>query len=167
MHIPNVHDYSESDVDPKVAEGFLAENRKKQLADLVSEIVDDEFDRLENYANEYISQIAANRAECFLKKVLEGDEDAAMELLGDARGGQRRRDFGVDDAKPWAELIHGRLFETGEIELRRKIVEAHPDLLRNERIADLESVVEGLSDQVRKLEADLRRCHERVIAWRE
>lgn len=156
MHISDVHDYNPEPA--KVAEDFIAEGRRKQIKGVIEQLVDDEFERLEEYANEFISQTAAARAEKFLERVLRGDDDAAMALLGDRNGGSRYHAFSSNAGKPWAELIHGKVFETGGIALRRLIVEAHADLLRNERIADLESVVAGLTQQVQKVTAELERC---------
>jgi len=153
MHISDVHDYNPEPA--KVAADFIAEGRRKQIKGAIEQLVDDEFDRLEEYANEFISEKAATRAEKFLERVLRGDEDAAMALLGDKLGGSRRHIFGADAGKPWAQLIHGRLFEANAMELRRKIVEANADLIRNERIADLESVVDGLTRQVKELTAKI------------
>ena len=156
MLIPEVHDYSEGN--QEVVEAFLEERSKKQLRKAISEIVDLEFDRLEEYANQSISESAAERAEAFVEKVLQGDADAASVLF--VCKADRYRTCGCDDGKPWAELIHGSLFETNGIQLRRKIVEAHADLIRNERIADLESIVDGLTQQVRTLEERLRNLTE-------
>lgn len=160
MHISDVHEYSPEPT--AVVEGFIAKGRKEQIKSVIEQLVEDEFDRLQEYGDEYISQVAADRAERFLERVLQGDDDAAMALLGDKRGGSRYRQMGCDHGKPWANLIHGRLFETGGVGLRRAIVEAHAELLRNERIADLESVVDGLTQQVRELTAELERCRERL-----
>lgn len=155
MHISDVHDYSP---DPaKVVEDFIAEGRRKQIQSAIEELVNDEFDRLEEYANEFISQTAASRAEKFLEKVLHGDDEAAMSLLGDKPGSDRYKSFGGAVGEPWCHLINGRLFETNGISLRREIVEAHADLLKSERVKDLEAVVDGLSRQVRKLEAEVDR----------
>ena len=41
------------------------------------------------------------------------------------------------------------------MKLRRDVVEAHVDLFRVERNRDLESTVEGLSQQIRSLEKQL------------
>jgi hypothetical protein len=153
MHISDVHDYSPEPA--KVVQEFIDQNRKKQIKGVIEELINDEFDRLQEYANEYISHVAADRAEKFLERVLKGDEEAAKQLIGD---GGRYRSSGYDQGKPWASLIHGRLFETDGIKLRRQVAEAHADLIRNERIADLESIVEGLSNQIREIERDLERC---------
>lgn len=156
MHISEVHDYDGEPHEEKVNE-FLSEGHRKGIKTEIERIFDDVADRMEEYAGEYLSQLAASRAEKFLEKVLSGDDDAAMALLGDRMGGDRYRLLGADANKPWARLIHGRLFESGGLALRRQIVDAHAELLKNERIKDLESVVDGLSQQIRKIEADLER----------
>ena len=156
MYMPEVHDYGSHDEHGQVTQPFLAQNRRDAVKREIGGIVDDEFDRLGDYANTYISDVAADRAERFLERVLKGDEDAAMSLLGDKSGGMRIRQDGSDEGTPWARLIHGRLFETNPIKLRRQIVEAHADLITSERIADLEATVIGLSQQIRGLEKELR-----------
>ena len=160
MHISDVHDYSPEPA--KVVEEFIAKNRKEQLKSVLEELVLDEFDKLEEYANEHISQLAAHRAERFFERVLKGDEDAAMALAGDKSGSDRYRSAGYDEGKPWMHLIHGTLFETGGVRLRREIVEAHQDLLKSERIKDLEAIVDGLTQQVRKLEAEKESLYDRL-----
>ena len=160
MHITDVHDYCPEPTE--AVKEFIAQGRKDKIKSVIEDLVEDEFERLEEYADEYISQTAASRAEKFLERVLKGEEDAAMALLGDKHGGDRYRQLGYDAGKPWASLIHGTLFETGGIRLRRAIVEANADLLRNERIADLESIVDGLTQQVRELTAQLEACRERL-----
>ena len=149
--IPDLHQYGHDD-EPETVKAFLSDSHKKGIKSEIEQIVDSEFDRLEEYANEFICETAARRAEKFISRVLNGDNDAAKSLI-DADGG-RYRACGHDHGKPWASLIHGSLFETATVVLRRKIVEAHADLLRSQRIADLEATVEGLSIQIRELEAD-------------
>jgi len=161
MHIPDVHDYDGEPHQEKVQE-FLSQGSRKKIQDAIKEIVSEEFDRLEDYAGDHITQVAAHRAERFLERVLKGDENAAMALLGDKDGGSRYRGTGWDAEKPWAHLIHGELFTTETVKLRKQIVEAHPELLRSERIKDLESQVEGLSQQVRELEGELEYTKERL-----
>ena len=150
MYIPDVHDHSGQEDHSAVVQPFLNQNQRVVLVHAIEQIVRDEFDRLEEYANGYIGDIAAHRAERFLERVLKGDDKAAMALLGAGDG--RVREVGYDAGEPWASLIHGRLFETDVVKLRRELVEAHPDLITSERIADLEATVEGLSQQIRKLE---------------
>ena len=151
-YIPDVHDYSEEK--PEIVKAFLDQRTRKQLSAEIAEIINEEFDRLEEYANESISQTAAGRAEVFIERLLDGDEDAARMLFVNRNDRYRT---GYEEGKPWASLIHGRLFETDGIVLRRRIVEAHSELIRNERIADLESIVEGLTLQIKDLEAQIKR----------
>ena len=160
MHISDVHSYEVDETTEALAKECITEARRKAIKEAVEAIIDDEYDRLDDYAEEHLRNVAASRAEHFLERVLEGDEDAVRQLLGDNHS-DRYRTSGYDSGKPWAELIHGRVFETGGIRLRRKIVEAHPELLRNERIADLESIIDGLTQQIGKLERqvdELCRC---------
>ncbi len=160
MYISDVHNYNQEPAE--VAKEFIHKNRRKHIKSEIEQLVDEEFDRLEEYSDKFLSQIAANRAEKFLEQVLKGDDDAAMALLGNKLGGDRYRISGCDEGKPWASLIHGRLFETGGIALRKAIVESHPELLQNERILDLESIVDGLSAQIRQLEKERDRLQERL-----
>ena len=134
-----------------VAKSFIETGSEKQVRDAINSIIDNEFDRLEEYATDHISYVAADRAERFIKRVLAGDSDAAKQLFYVGNSG-RYREIGFDKGKPWASLIHGEVFETDAIELRRKLVEAHKDLLVNERIKDLQSIIDGLKDQVIRLE---------------
>ena len=152
MHISDVHDYGSQDQHDATTKPYLEKVQRDALKSEIEQIIDIEFERLGDYANDYISDVAAERAEKFLERVLKGDDDAAMSLLGDKSDGDRIRLGGCDHGKPWAHLIHGSLFETGGIALRRQIVDTHAELLKSERIKDLESVVEGLSRQVRDLE---------------
>lgn len=160
MYISDCHDYSPEPSD--TLKEFIAKGRKEQIKRVIEELVEDEFANLQDYGDEYISQVAARRAEQFLERVLKGDDDAAMSLLGDRHDGSRYRQTACELGKPWAHLIHGRLFEAGGLALRRQVVEANVDLIQNERIKDLESIVEGLMQQVRGLESDLERCRERL-----
>ncbi len=59
-------------------------------------------------------------------------------------------------------IIHGKLFEQGCIKLRRDIVNAHADLLKNERILDLEDQVKSLVAQVNKANREKDEMWERV-----
>lgn len=161
MRISEVHDYDDTP-HQALAKEFIEQGRKESIKNEIARLVDDEFDQLELYAAEHISAVAASRAEKFLKRVLNGDEDAAMSLLGDERGVSRRRTNRHDAGEPWPSLIHGSLFETDGIRLRRKVVEANADLIRDERIADLEATVEGLENQVRKLEREREELRSRL-----
>ncbi len=160
MHISDLHDYGSKEEHGDATKPFLNQGQQKAMKREVEDIIDAEFDRLGEYANEYISDVAARRAERFMERVLKGDADAAMALLGERPGGRVRG--GAEGNKPWAQLIHGILFETEGMKLRRLVVEANIDLIESERIADLESVVEGLSRQIRELEKQIYQLEQRL-----
>lgn len=141
---------------------YLDERSRERLRSAICEIVDAEFDRFEEYADEQIAALAVDRAERFIKRVLNGDDNAGRSLFACMSEGDRYKQIGFDAGKPWAAVYHGTLFETDGIQLRRQLVEAHADLLRNERIADLEAIVDGLRQQINKLEADNRRMLDRT-----
>lgn len=157
MFIPDLHEYGNNEESQKVVDSFLSEERRKAIQKEIEYIVYDEFSRFELHANQFLSDVAAQRAENFLLRILDGDENAAMALLGDKNGSDRYR---TPDKKPWASLIHGHLFETTGIKLRRKIVEAHSDFIVSERIKDLESIVAGLSNQIVNLESEVKRLRD-------
>lgn len=54
------------------------------------------------------------------------------------------------EAHEWHPVIHGAVFKHGAMALRKALVEAHRDLLVNERILDLEDQVKSLVAQVNK-----------------
>jgi len=93
-------------------------------------------------------------AESAVEAILNGDENAMRRYLSCQDG----RYNGRDGEHP---VIHGKLFETGAIKLRKQVVDAHPELLKNERILDLEDQVKSLVAQVVKLEAEKRELWER------
>lgn len=141
-------------------DGALTEDA---LAGLRTKISDAMTDVQSNFEYHLKSDVAYNlarhvedMAERALKAMLEGDDATMRRHLHceDGRYTGRDRDHPV---------IHGKLFETGAIELRKQVVNAHAELLKNERILDLEDQVKSLVLQVRKLEADnARLCRESV-----
>jgi hypothetical protein len=65
----------------------------------------------------------AEMAERTVNAILEGNEEQMRRYLGCPAGGYTGRDRD-------ASVIHGELFETGALSLRKKLVEAHRDLIR-------------------------------------
>lgn len=100
----------------------------------------------DNLASDLNDEVA-KRAENLLMKVLRGDEDAAKALFKCGSG--RREAYGPNTGRPWAKLINGHLHQTPAVEFRAAIVEAHSELLKDERILDLEAAVEGLKAQLK------------------
>ncbi len=153
---------AEMEKDESVAKSFISEKRIKKIRGELKELFDDELFNLEDYAGQHISEVAFQRANRFIERVLDGDIDAAGSIFGCDWPGRYVGTGFADEGKPWAKLIHGNLNLTGTMALRKKLVEAHADLLTNERIKDLESIEDGLTQQVRKLEADLKECRSRI-----
>jgi len=158
MHISAVHDYDTTPHDA-AAKKFLDQRRRDGIRKEIEQILSEEYDKLEEDASEHITRCAASRAEAFLERVLKGDKDAALALINP--WGDRYRASGCDTGEPWAHLIHGRLFQTNTMELREQIVKTHQELFESERIKDLESIVDGLTRQVRELEKSLDECRRR------
>jgi len=99
------------------------------------------------------SNIAHNVATCAeraIEAVLHGDEDQFCRwIYADKRGYTGRERAG--------EVIHGKLFESSAIQLRRKLVDAFPELLKDERILDLEAQVADLVKANSKLRDEMER----------
>ena len=142
-----------------LAKSFLnedqAETCKKEIGEILEEVIRQQFDDLESdgAVQRFLIDTACSRVEAFLEKVLKGDEEATKELFG-CGWRSRYRTVGFSDVidRPWSRVIHGSIFETDVMKLRRRIVEANVDLLKDERILDLESQVEGLRKQIVDLE---------------
>lgn len=109
-------------------------------ADLASEL---KYDLKENLAYNLAGwvQQMANQA---VGAILAGNEDVLRKCLSCREDSYTGRDKNHP-------VIHCKLFETGALELRKRIVDAHPDLLKNERILDLEDQVGSLVEQVNRL----------------
>ena len=162
MHISDLHDYSmsETETQEKKAKEFLTPEHKKLVAQAIYYVMDEQYNKLEDYAGEFLENCAASRAENFFKRVLDGDEKAAMALFGDRQDSDRYKQLGMDEGKPWAHLIRGSLFETNGLKMRRQLVEAHPDLIVSERIKDLDSVVKGLQLQIIEQDKEIERLRQ-------
>jgi hypothetical protein len=133
------------------AKSYLTKERLVGIKAELSYLCDDILVEAAEYAADHISAEATNRARHFLECVLAGDTKAA-EALFELGQSSRYCCSGMDEGSPWAQVIHGAIFETGAIKLRRELVEAHADILKTERMADLESIIEGLRSQIVKLE---------------
>jgi len=131
---------------------FVSDNKgrfKKALEEVFQEVFDEHHDWLESNAPANIQGAAVERAKKLLTAVLEGDEEAASALFECGDSG-RYRQIGWDKGTPYACSIHGKLHLTPRQKLREALVEKHAELLKNERILDLESQVEGLRQQIVK-----------------
>lgn len=59
-------------------------------------------------------------------------------------------------------IIHGRLHENNCIQLRRQLVEAHADLIRDERVTDLEDIAASLEKQVAERDRTIEALRNRL-----
>ena len=101
---------------------------------------------------EVVEGFVRDMASRTVKEMLEGRDDQVRRYLSlDGYTGREHRH----------EVIHGTLFEAGAIALRKKIAQAHADLIQNERIKDLEAQVASLVAQVCKKDAEIERLRER------
>ena len=145
----------QSRIDEKI-KTILSEEFLKELKEKFSKIADEVFEVVSWYVVENseweINQIASERAGKLITAVLEGNEKAAEETF------VQWDKSGVRDSH---KLIHGDLYEPGSIGMRRELVEAHPELLKNERIKDLEALVKNVRAEVRELERLLNIQHRR------
>ncbi len=132
---------------------------KKKFDDIMYDIESDiEFGLKERLAT-HLADFICSSAESAIRSLLEGN-DTRMRSYLSAQDGQytgRGRDHPV---------IHGELFETGPILLRKRIVDAHADLLKNERILDLEDQVRSLVEQVTKAESRIESLNEELRRYR-
>jgi hypothetical protein len=86
-----------------------------------------------------IAYFVQQMAEDAVNAMLHGDDEQMRKHL---------RCDGYTGREGRHEVIHGKLFETGAIELRKKIVEAHAPLIKDERILDLEAQVASFVKQL-------------------
>ena len=122
---------------------------KSRLDNWFSDVFDTHYNALEDNLPIVISAVATARAKEFFKRILAGNTDAG-EALFDSGEQSRKHCCGLNPDDPWSRIIRGDMHETEAIKLRKRMVEAHADLLRTEAIKDLESQVEAVTKQLSK-----------------
>jgi len=123
---------------------------KKQAEDILREVLEDIEWRLETDSAVNIAWHVQDLFKRGFEAMLEGNEEEfRRHIYASGYTGRDHSNLGP--------VVHGRLFEGGPLKLRRRLAQAYPELIRNERIADLESHVEALVEQVNKLEAENKR----------
>lgn len=144
----------------------LAPLKKKaqSLAEHISEEI--EYSLRDNLASNlaYHVKEMAGRA---VTALLEGNESEMVRWLQcDTNGWTGRSDgCGTRSIAEQHPVIHGKLFEQGCVLLRKKIAEAHRDLIASERIKDLEDQVASLVAQNKKLERERNEWREKVVVY--
>lgn len=147
---------------------------KKKVEEITCYIEDDIMWRLKDDLAHNLAAHAADMAQRAVEMLLEGNEDQMRRYLScDKRGpdGEYIGWTGRSDSRVWGNprrdedwhpVIHGQLFEQGAVALRKKIVDAHRDLLVNERILDMEDQIKSLVAQNVKLTKELEELRQRV-----
>ena len=137
---------------------------KKKARDLADSIVEDiEWNLKDNLASN-LAYYVREMAERSIKSLLEGNHSEMVRWLScDKRGYTGRSDgYGTRSIEDQHPVIHGALSENGSVVLRRKLAEAHRDLITSERIADLEDQVRSLVEQVNKAKRERDQILERA-----
>lgn len=139
---------------------------KKKASDLTQEIVDHIEWSLKDNLAEGLSWHVAEMADRAIESLLAGNESEMIRWLKcDKRGFNGRSDGYTGPNSPIERqhpIIHGLLHENQCVSLRRKLFEAHRDLVVNERIADLEDEVKSLIAQVNEANRQKEAMWERV-----
>ena len=158
MHYMHLMDDDEPTPEfPEVKE-YLDKGRIKAVKDKVQNIILDvlehEYDLMLADVNDLVVRHACDRAAKFIDKIMSGDEEAAILALG---GGElsRRDIFGA----AYPQYCRDGVFKTSGVELREAIIANHKELLVNERIKDLEAIVEGLVNENNRLQRRLEQSH--------
>jgi hypothetical protein len=143
------------------------ERLQKDLRKVTDSFEDDFMYNLKDNLAYNMTAWVADMAERAVEQMLAGNDDQMRRYLScDKRGedGQYIGWTGRSDGygNPSHSVIHGRLFEQGALELRKKVAQANEALIRDERILDLEDQVRSLVEQVNKANAEKERVLERL-----
>lgn len=154
-------------LDAEISEATM-KGIKKAVDGILTDIEGDVEYRLKSDLAMNLTSWVAECAERAVDALLAGN-DAMMRLYLRCDGyydGRSTGLYGEKQIERAHEVIHGKLWEGGPIELRKKIVEAHRDLLVNERILDLEDQVKSLVAQVNKANAEKEELRDRFRNYR-
>ena len=140
---------------------------KKSVDEILYEIEGDIDYRLKDDLAPNLVAFVCDMAERTVKAILDGNESEMRRYLGCDRGHWTGRSDSPEygrkrEMREWHPVIHGELFEQGAVRLRHEIVAAHSDLIRDERIKDLEDQVASLVEQVNKANREREAMFERV-----
>jgi len=130
------------------------ERVQKMLKDAATEFEEALLWRLREDMPGHLSAVARDAASKAIEAVLNGDEQELRRWLSCDSGAYTGRAGEGYYARSQAEahpIIHGKLFEQGAVLLRKRIVDAHAELLKNERILDLEDQLRSVTLQYKKL----------------
>lgn len=141
----------------------------KSADEIIERITDNVLYNLKDNLASELSCYVNEMAEKTVREMLNGNEDQMRHYLGCKNGYWTGRSDSPEygrkrEAHEWHSVIHGKLFEQGSIAIRKAVVDANADLLKNERILDLEDQVKSLVAQVNKANAEKDAMWERLRA---
>lgn len=151
-------------------DGFTEDALKrvnKSLKDITYDLQADIEYSLKDEMSGCLSGFVWEMAKKTVEQILEGNQNQMERYLGCERGHWTGRSdspaFGnKKDIGEWHSIIHGKFFEQGAIKLRRDIVNAHKDLITDQRILDLEDQVASLVAQVNKANSEKDEMWKRI-----
>jgi len=169
----NLRDALEQSIQEGLSDETLEQFRKK-VRDVSCEFEESLMWSLKDNLAYNLAAWVADMAERAVEQMLLGNEDQMRRYLScDKRGEDGKyicypgRSDGYCNSRSIGEqhpVIHGRLFETGAIELRKKVAQANEALIRDERIKDLEDQIKSLVEQVNKANNERANMWERLRA---
>ena len=155
-----------SDALDKALDDDAMKTLKKKAMALAQSVVDEIDWSFKDNLAESLSSHVASMADRAIEALLAGNESEMIRWLKcDKRGYNGRSDGYTSPNSPIERqhpIIHALLHENSHVALRRKIFEAHRDLVVNERIADLEDQVKSLIAQVNEANRQKDAMWERV-----
>ena len=143
---------------------------RKQVQDACCSIDDDIQYRIKEGLAQSLTAYVEDMASRTITAILDGNEGEMRRYLGCEHAGWTGRcgdtsGIGNVPDEQRHHVAHGRIFEYGAMELRAKIVEAFPDLLKNERILDMESQLKSLLAQLNREVEARRRVTEELRSY--
>lgn len=132
---------------------------KKQVKDICDEIESDLDWGIKDNLSGNLADHVCNMANKAVEALLSGDEKLMRQYLS-------CREYGYNGRDHQHQVIHGTLSEYGPFTLRKQIVDAFPELLKTERILDLESQVAALVKQVNSEKSRADRFAEECRGYR-
>lgn len=137
----------------------------KKARALAKDMVADIEYTLKDYLAANLAHHVKEMAARAVTALLEGNESEMRRWLGADGYTGRHGEGGHRTVAEQHPVIHGKLFETGGVTLRRKIAEAHRDLISDQRILDLEDQVRSLVEQNNRLKIERDSWCEKARAY--
>lgn len=109
-----------------------------------------------------LSSWVVDMAERSLEQMLLGNEDQMRRYLSCEKRAETGEYIGWTGRDRDHPVIHGRLFETGAVQLRKAVAQANEKLILDERILDLQDQVRSLVEQVNKANAQREEMWQRL-----